>query len=44
LRFDLVANQYIYTWKADKGWANTCKRFVLALDDGTLHTADFMLK
>ncbi|MDQ1402783.1 MAG: hypothetical protein QOG03_1099 [Actinomycetota bacterium] len=32
---------YHYNWSTSSSWANSCRRFVLALDDGTFHTADF---
>jgi hypothetical protein len=41
LRYDAASGQYIYTWKTDKAWAGTCRRFTLMLADGTSHSADF---
>jgi hypothetical protein len=43
LSYDSVADQYNYVWKTDKAWAGTCRQFVLKLDDGTLHQANFKL-
>jgi hypothetical protein len=36
--------QYIYVWKTDKAWANTCQQLVLKLIDGTTHLANFIFK
>lgn len=44
LRYDLSSNQYIFTWKTEKSWAGTCRRFFVKFDDGTTKTADFQLK
>jgi hypothetical protein len=43
LSYDSVADQYNYVWKTDKAWAGTCRQFVLKLDDGTFHQANFKL-
>ena len=44
LQYDVGADQYIYVWKTDKSWANTCRQFQLMLNDGTMHTANFKFK
>jgi hypothetical protein len=44
LQYDAIANQYTYVWKTDKGWANSCRRLSVGLDDGSVHTATFSLK
>src|SRR5262249_8840939 len=36
--------EYVYVWKTNKAWANTCRKFVLTLKDGTQHTALFQFK
>jgi hypothetical protein len=41
LTYDSLANQYIYVWKTDKGWAGTCRVFDLGLNDNTTHLAYF---
>jgi hypothetical protein len=41
LTFDAATGTYTYVWKTHKGWAGTCRRFVLKLSDGTFHYADF---
>jgi predicted extracellular nuclease len=40
LAYDAAAGAYKYTWKTDKSWANTCRRFVLELTDGSVHYLD----
>ena len=32
---------YTLLWKTERRWAGTCREFVLKLDDGTVHTAQF---
>jgi len=44
LSYDDDANQYIYVWKTEKGWADTCRQLVVKLIDGTYHRANFMFK
>jgi predicted extracellular nuclease len=38
--YDPTTSIYNYSWKTDKSWANTCRRFVLKLADGTFHFVD----
>ena len=38
--YDPATGIYTYNWKTEKGWANSCRRFVLKLTDGTYHYAD----
>jgi hypothetical protein len=35
------SGQYKYVWKTEKAWANTCRKLVLKLKDGTSHEALF---
>ncbi len=44
LSYNAGADQYIYIWKTDKSWANTCRTFVLRLRDGSYYRADFKFK
>ena len=44
LRYDLLSNQYIFTWQTAKSWAGSCRRFLLSLDDGTTKSADFQFR
>ena len=41
LTYDSIANQYIYVWKTDKLWSNSCRQLVVKLIDGTTHYANF---
>jgi hypothetical protein len=41
LNYDPVANQYIYVWKTERGWAGTCRVLNVKLADGTDHYAYF---
>ena len=44
LRYDLEANQFIYTFQTEKTWAGTCRQFKLILIDDTTYVVDFRLK
>lgn len=44
LRYDAANDQYVYPWKSDRGWAGTCRRFTLRLDDGSSHEALFRFR
>ena len=44
LSYDPSADQYIYVWKTDGSWAGTCRQFVIQLNDGTVHRANFRFK
>ena len=37
LTYDPLLDQYTYPWKTEKSWADTCRQFVLVLDDGSVH-------
>jgi len=41
LQYDPATGQYTYVWKTEKGWANTCRKLILKLNDGTEHIALF---
>ena len=41
ITYDAASDQYVYVWKTDKGWANTCRQLNVALADGTIHIAGF---
>jgi hypothetical protein len=41
LSYDSETDTYTYVWKTEKAWANSCRRFVLTLSDGTLAAANF---
>jgi hypothetical protein len=44
LSYDSGADQYIYVWKTDKSWGNTCRQLDVRLADGTDHVANFKFK
>ncbi|MBW3668413.1 MAG: PxKF domain-containing protein [Actinobacteria bacterium] len=44
LKWDATAQQFVYTWKTAKTFAETCRKFMLSLDDGSTHTALFQFK
>jgi hypothetical protein len=41
--FDPVSGLYHFNWKTDKAWTGSCRRLLVRLDDGTLHTAEVRL-
>jgi hypothetical protein len=40
-RYERHADRYTLMWKTDQQWAGSCRRFVVKLDDGSVHTAQF---
>jgi hypothetical protein len=40
LTYEPTSDQYVYTWKTARDWANKCYRFELGLVDGTSHSVD----
>jgi hypothetical protein len=40
-RYDRRSDQYVMRWKTAPKWAGSCREFVLKLDDGSVHTAQF---
>ena len=44
LTYDALADQYIYVWKTDKAWADTCRQLTVRLTDGSDHKAVFQFK
>jgi hypothetical protein len=43
LTYDALLDQYIYVWKTERSWTNTCRQLVLRLIDGSFHVASFQL-
>jgi extracellular elastinolytic metalloproteinase len=41
LTYDVNAGEYHWVWKTSADWRNTCREFVVGLDDGTLHPIRF---
>ena len=44
LSYDSAADQYIYIWKTNKAWKDTCLMFMLKLSDNSEHYAKFRFK
>jgi hypothetical protein len=44
MRWDPIAQQFVYNWKTDSSWANTCRVLRLSLNDGTQHNVLFTFK
>lgn len=44
LRYDLSAEQFVYNWKTSKPMKNSCRLFILGLNDGSYHYAKFKVK
>jgi hypothetical protein len=44
LSYDATTDRYVYVWKTSKAWSDTCREFVMKLDDTTVHTASFRFK
>jgi PKD repeat protein len=44
LSYDEQSGTYTYVWKTSSSWVGTCRRFTLALDDGSSYDADFFFK
>jgi len=41
LRYKPRRDLYVFLWKTDRDWAGECRQFILKLDDGSYHRADF---
>jgi predicted extracellular nuclease len=41
LLYNPLTDRYTFVWKTSGAWADSCRRLVVKLDDGTTHTADF---
>jgi hypothetical protein len=41
LKYDESTGLYVYVWKTEKVWANSCRRFEIQLKNGAQYTADF---
>ena len=42
--YDPLVDQYIFNWKTDATWKNTCQKLTVQLTDGTTHIAYFKFK
>ncbi len=43
LSYGVASGHYTYGWQTSAAWAGTCQQLKLTLNDGTTHTAVFML-
>jgi hypothetical protein len=41
LLYDAGSRAYVYLWKTDRAWANTCRQLIVKLTDGSVHRANF---
>jgi hypothetical protein len=41
LRYRSRTDRYVFWWQTKRAWAGTCRQFLLKLDDGSLHRAEF---
>lgn len=41
LSYDAASDRYVYVWKTERAWSGSCRRFLLRLADGSVHTASF---
>ena len=41
LKYDAIADQYIYNWKTDAKFALSCRQLVVKLADGQSYRANF---
>jgi lysophospholipase L1-like esterase/chitodextrinase len=44
LSYDAASKTYSYVWKTQSSWANSCRKFVLELNDGSQHEAYFRFR
>ncbi|HEX8723402.1 MAG TPA: PxKF domain-containing protein [Pyrinomonadaceae bacterium] len=44
LNYDAASDRYIYVWKTQSAWKDTCRQLVVTLNDGSTHTALFKFK
>ena len=41
IHYDSVEHQFVINWKTKKKWSNTCRKFILTLNDGSTHVLYF---
>ena len=44
LSYDAATSRYTYVWKTNRTWANTCRRLIVGLADGSEHVASLRLR
>jgi hypothetical protein len=40
-KYERRSDEYVMLWKTDHKWMGNCREFVLRLDDGSVHVAQF---
>ncbi|HEV8554808.1 MAG TPA: PxKF domain-containing protein [Actinophytocola sp.] len=43
LSYNPTTDTYTYLWHTNRTWTDTCRTFILTLDDNTTHTATFQI-
>ena len=44
LSYDAGSDQYVYVWKTNSAWVNTCRALIVKTKDGVIHRANFKFK
>ena len=44
LTYNAESGRYHYVWKTANEWSSSCRQFVMKLDDGSVHRANFRFK
>lgn len=44
LEYDEASDTYSFVWKTERGWRGTCRRLLVGLSDGAVHSADFSFR
>ena len=44
LTYDADSETYNYPWKTEAGWRNSCRAFLIQLNDGTTHSTVFSFR
>jgi hypothetical protein len=44
LSYNASTDGYEYDWGTMSAWSGTCRQFVMKLNDGTVHRANFIFK
>lgn len=42
LHYDATSGEYVYVWKSDKTWANTCRQLTLNFNDDSTRKVNFL--
>ena len=41
INYDDEETQFVISWRTKKTWANTCRKLIVTLNDGSTHTVYF---